>query len=90
MARLAEKRPARPGPVRPGDAGRNAASARARRYVLALQPLIETIARETGRTAQGIASEMTRRDIGKPRGGTIWTPADVRRLLRRLGSDVAL
>lgn len=68
-----------------GDAGRNAASVRARSYAANLAPVLDTIAGETGRTAQILARELTRRAVRKPRGGTVWTPADVRKLLRRLG-----
>ena len=76
---------ARSGP-RSGEAGRAAASARARRYALGLVPVLDTIAGEAGRTAQILARELTRRAVRKPRGGTVWTPADVRKLLHRLGN----
>lgn len=72
------------GHPRRGDAGRGASSARARHYALDLAPLLDTIAGEVGRTTEFLAQELTRRGIAKPRGGTVWTPADVRKLLHRL------
>ena len=72
-------------PERYGDAGRRAATARSQRYIASIEPLLEGIMRVEGRTAQAAATELTRRAVRKPRGGLIWTSADVQRLLRRLG-----
>lgn len=72
------------GRLRRGDAGRVASSARARRYALGLVPVLDTIAGPVGRTTEFLAQELTRRGVAKPRGGTVWTPADVRKLLHRL------
>lgn len=71
-------------PKRHGDAGRHAATARAHRYVVAMEPLLEAIMRDQGRNAQALATELTRRAMPKPRGGMIWTSADAQRLLRRM------
>jgi hypothetical protein len=60
---------------------------RARRYALTLEPVLVVIVRESGRSAGAIAQELTRRGIRKPRGGTVWSPADVYKLLRRLTSE---
>lgn len=75
--------------VRRGDAGRGASSARARRYVLDLMPILDSIAGEVGRTPQCLAPELTRRGVCKPRGGAVWTPVDVGRLLHRIGTERA-
>lgn len=75
--------------VRRGDAGRGASSARAHRYVLDLMPIIDAMRGEVGRTPQCLAPELTRRGIGKPRGGAVWTPVDVGRLLHRIGTERA-
>ncbi|MGX7706865.1 hypothetical protein [Methylobacterium sp. Gmos1] len=71
---------------RKGDAGRDAAAARARRY---RQAVLAEIAAEAGGTPEGIAASLTRRGVRKPRGGPIWTPPDVRRLLARLATETA-
>ncbi|WP_244480049.1 hypothetical protein [Methylobacterium sp. Leaf465] len=73
--------------VRRGDAGRGASSERARRYVLDLMPILESIGGEVGRTPQCLAPELTRRGVRKPRGGAVWTPVDVGRLLHRIGTE---
>ncbi|ACL58068.1 hypothetical protein Mnod_3137 [Methylobacterium nodulans ORS 2060] len=70
-----------------GEAGRHASAARARRYRLALAPVLTEVVAEAGRTASGIAARLTERGVAKPRGGTVWTPADVRKLLRRLAAE---
>ncbi len=75
--------------ARRGDAGRGASSARARRYVLALMPMIDAMSGEVGRTPQCLAPELTRRGGCKPRGGAVWTPVDVGRLLHRIGTERA-
>ena len=75
--------------VRRGDAGRGASSARVRRYVLDLMPLIDAMRGEVARTPQCFALELTRRGICKPRGGAVWTPVDVGRLLHRIGTERA-
>lgn len=73
--------------LRKGDAGRDAAAARARRYRRDLAPVLAVIAAETGGTPESIAASLTRRGVRKPRGGPIWTPPDVRRLLARLATE---
>jgi hypothetical protein len=77
-------------PKRCGDAGRRASMARAQRYVIGMMPLLEAIMRDQGRSAQAVATELTRRAVQKPRGGVIWTSADAQRLLRRssIGREV--
>ena len=79
------------GGTRPGDAGRRAAALRAQRYRHALGGMLAAIVQERPRTTAAIAEELSRRDVRKPRGGTVWTPADLHKLLRRLeleaGSD---
>ncbi len=70
-----------------GDAGRDAATARARRFRRDLAPVLAAIAAETGGTPEGIAASLTRRGVQKPRGGRVWTPPDVRRLLSRLATE---
>lgn len=75
--------------VRRGDAGRGASSARARRYVLDLMPMIDAMSGKVGRTPQCLALELTRRGVCKPRGGAIWTPVDAGRLLHRIGKERA-
>ncbi|MFH6783225.1 MULTISPECIES: hypothetical protein [Methylobacterium] len=72
---------------RKGDAGRDAAAARARRYRQALAPVLAAITGEAGATPEGIAASLTRRGVPKPRGGRVWTPPDVRRLLSRLAVE---
>ncbi len=72
--------------IRKGDAGRDAAAARARRYRQDLAPTLAAIAGETPET---IAASLTRQGVAKPRGGRVWTPPDVRRLLSRLASEAA-
>ncbi|MEH3148443.1 MAG: hypothetical protein PGN34_24670 [Methylobacterium frigidaeris] len=74
-------------PRRRGEAGRHAASDRARRYLRDLEPALAAIAAEVGRGAGGIALRLTEAGIRKPRGGAIWTSADVRKLLRRLAAE---
>ncbi len=73
--------------ARKGDAGRDAAAARARRFRRDLAPVLAAIAAEAGGTPEGIAASLTRRGIEKPRGGRVWTPPDVRRLLSRLATE---
>ncbi|KMO30213.1 hypothetical protein [Methylobacterium aquaticum] len=75
--------------LRKGDAGRDAATARARRYRRDLAPVLAAIAVEAGGTPEGIAASLTRRGVRKPRGGRVWTPPDVRRLLSRLAAETA-
>jgi hypothetical protein len=75
--------------VRRGDAGRGASSARARRYALDLMPVIDAMRGVVGQTPQCLALELTRRGICKPRGGAVWTPVDVGRLLHRIGTERA-
>ncbi|MGE7414622.1 hypothetical protein [Methylobacterium tarhaniae] len=75
--------------LRRGDAGRDAAAARARRYRRDLAPMLAAIAAEAGGTPEGIAASLTRRGVQKPRGGRVWTPPDVRRLLSRLAIETA-
>ncbi|TNC16187.1 hypothetical protein FF100_02705 [Methylobacterium terricola] len=72
---------------RRGDAGRDAAAARARRYRQGLAPVLAAIAGEAGGTPEGIAASLTRKGVPKPRGGRVWTPPDVRRLLSRLAAE---
>ncbi|KMO44791.1 hypothetical protein VQ03_01280 [Methylobacterium tarhaniae] len=72
---------------RRGDAGRDAATARARRYRRDLTPMLAAITAEAGGTPEGIAASLTRRGVQKPRGGRVWTPPDVRRLLSRLATE---
>ncbi len=74
-------------PKRCGDAGRSASMARAHRYVVGMTPLLEAIMRDQGRSAQAVATELTRRAVQKPRGGVIWTSADAQRILRRLSGS---
>ncbi|KMO34649.1 hypothetical protein VQ02_19025 [Methylobacterium variabile] len=73
--------------LRKGDAGRNAAAARARRYRQDLAPVLAAIAAEAGPTPERIASFLTRCGVRKPRGGRVWTPPDVRRILSRLSAE---
>lgn len=82
-------RPLRKAETRKGDAGRDAAAARARRYRQGLAPVLAAIAGEAGATPEGIAASLTRQGIAKPRGGRVWTPPDVRRLLSRLATEAA-
>ena len=70
-----------------GDAGRRAATARSQRYLAGIEPLLDAIIHDQGRTARAVATELTRRAVRKPRGGVIWTSADAQRLLRRLSVD---
>ncbi len=72
--------------LRKGDAGRDAA-ARARRYRQGLASILAALAAEGGGTPEGIAASLTRRGVRKPRGGRVWTPPDVRRLLSRLATE---
>ncbi len=74
---------------RKGDAGRHAAAARAQRFRRDLAPVLVAIAAEAGGTPEGIAASLTRRGVRKPRGGRVWTPPDVRRLLARLATETA-
>ncbi len=76
-------------PARRGDAGRDAAATRARGYRQRLAPVLAAITAEAGATPEGIAACLTRRGIPKPRGGRVWTPPDVRRLLSRLADEAA-
>ncbi|WP_298967839.1 hypothetical protein [uncultured Methylobacterium sp.] len=77
------------GPAAPrrGEAGRHAARDRARRYLHDLAPALDAITAEVGRGSGGIALRLTEAGIRKPRGGTIWTSADVRKLQRRLAAE---
>ncbi|CAA2145127.1 hypothetical protein MBLL_04248 [Methylobacterium bullatum] len=75
--------------VRRGDAGRGASSARARRYALDLMPIIDAMRGEVGRKPQSPAPELALRGVCKPRGGAVWTPVDVGRLLHRIGTERA-
>jgi hypothetical protein len=73
-----------PLPQARGEAGRRASSARAHRFALKLRPMLDVISVEVGRTTDVFARELTRRGVPKARGGTVWTPADARKLLQRL------
>ncbi|AWN48058.1 hypothetical protein DK419_18415 [Methylobacterium terrae] len=89
MRRAIREAEIRAAAIRKGDAGRDAAAARARRYRQDLAPTLAAIAGEAGATPETIAASLTRQGVAKPRGGRVWTPPDVRRLLSRLASEGA-
>lgn len=67
-----------------GDAGRNAVTAKARRFIDDIQPAILELQGLGVTPCAGIALSLQLRRVRKPRGGLVWTAGEIRRLLRRI------